>query len=686
MGKRFFFWLITLMLAGRLMAAESAPVDVSADRMEYVGEQLVAEGNVVVVYGEDKMEADHVTVDPASGDCYAQGSVRFSRGEYTWEGEEVHYNFKTGVGEFGEFKVTAGAYRITAEDSRRVDEHEIWLKGVTMTTCEEDDVPYYSIRIKECRLIDEHLIKAKHASIWLGKMPVFYLPYIKRNLNGSLVNTQVGRSSDLGPFVRNIITYDIDDNIQAKSHVDLYSKRGFGFGQDLWARYDRGEIDLGFYYINDSRAAQENDIGSTHPDADLYDSERYRVRVDATSSREEDEKDYLKAHVNAWSDPDIVENFFPEEYRVQSQPETIVGVARSDDQSTVGLTTVYQFSEAYDSVNRLPELSFDLYRKMLPGGLFYHSESELSYLEKRDNNYVVVPDEYEALRFDTFHELERPFQVFDFLNVTPRASYRGTLYSDGPQDEHEFRNLFELGTEASFKAYKVLTDTPGWYGEGLRHMVQPYANYTYRPTPGLQPANIYSGAASELFRFDEIDDFDEANEIAFGLRNVLQTRRNKNVRKFMDLDLYTAVDLDPEVGQRQFDTLNGNLEFWINDHLNAELEAEYNFYTQEFNPVNVRLESTLDNGTYFRTEYRWRDNFSNMALVEATLWPKNKYSLDTYARYDFDDEQFDDSNIILKRKFDCIGTGLGFRHKESDNQVWVYMWIREFGEESAVGR
>lgn len=688
MSKRFFFHVLGLVLAGQLIAAEPAepPVNVAADRLEYVGAQVVLEGNVVVTYNSDTMEADHVTVNPTTGDSYASGNVRLTRAGNCWEGEEVSYNFKTGVGEFGEFKANAGAFRITAGDSKRLNEHEIWLKDVTLSTCADDDIPYYSIEISECVLIDEHIIKAKHASVWLGHLPIFYLPYVKRDLNGGLVNTQIGQSNDLGVYLRNRITYDIDEHIRAKSHVDLYSNRGVGVGQDLRSRYDSGETELGFYYINDSSAAEENQIASTDPDAGEYGSDRFRIRVDSTASRAADEKDYLKARLNIWSDPDVVENFFSAEYREQSQPETNIGIARSDDESTFGLSSVYQFSSAYESVNRLPELSFDRYRKPLGADFFYRSETDLAYLEKRDNNHVTEKDEYDALRFDSFHQIERPFEFFDFLNVTPRTSYRGTFYSDGPDGDAEFRNLFEFGTEASFKAYKVLTDKPGWYGDGLRHMVQPYVNYTFRPRSSLQATNIYTGASVDLYRFDEIDDLDETNEISFGVRNVLQTRKYNRVRKLMDLDLYTTVDLEPEEDEREFDTLNADLEFWINDHLNAELDLEYDYYEHEFNPFNVRLESTRDDGSYFRTEYRWRDDFSNIFLTQASLWPTRKYSVDTYTRYNFDDQEFEDSSLVLKRKFSCIGLGLGYSYDETDSQIWLYMWILEFGEDSPFNK
>jgi hypothetical protein len=264
--------------------------------------------------------------------------------------------------------------------------------------------------------------------------------------------------------------------------------------------------------------------------------------------------------------------------------------------------------------------------------------------------------------------------------VTPRASYRATYYSETTDGTGQVRNLFEFGTEASFKAHKVVSTKSRWYGDGLRHTLQPYVNYTYRPTPNLQPTNSYTGASSEIWRFDDIDDLDETNEITFGFRNMLQTRQNGRTRKFMDLDLYSTLDLETETDEESLDTLNADLEFWFTDKINAEIDTEYDLYDNEYDPFNARIAIRGDDGSSFSTEYRVREDYNNLILTKATLWPKSRYSADASIRYDLDDHEFDDSSLVLKRKLDCIGVGLGFRHTDDDEQIFLYMWILALGE------
>ncbi len=660
---------------------KSLPVEVEADRLEYVGDDLVAEGNVVIIHMDDKLTADYVKVNPTTGDAYAKGNVQLTRGLYTWKGEEVNYNFKDGIGEFGEFVADAGAFHITAKDSKRISEHEIELTDATLTTCNKEDDHHYTVSVGKCILIDNHIIKAKNVVIRLGKVPIFYLPYIRRDLDGGLVNTQVGYSNDLGGFLRNRITYDLAEGVRAKTHVDYYSERGVGLGQDLRVVKDYGVTEFGFYYIKDVHGDDANNIFFGDPDYNEYDPDRYRFKFDSNLASKEDERDYLKARVNVWSDPDVVENYFNEEFNALSQPETNIALARSSDHSTAAISTVYQFSDAYESVNRLPELSLDLYNRFLPYGILYRSEHEIAFLEKRHNNYSWFREEYEALRLDTFHEVSKELDFADIFSVTPRASYRGSYYSHSQNEDGQYRNLFEVGTEASFRAYKVLSNKRSWYGDGLRHMIQPYVDYTFRPADDTQPANYYTGRPSEIYLFDEIDELDEAHDLRFGLRNVLQTRRDNGVRKFIDLDLYTTLDIEPDRRQNEFDTLHADFELWVHDHVNFEMDFEYDFYEEKFNPFNVRLNVDRDDGSFFRTEYRWREDFNHVVMAQASLWPERKYSLDAAIRYDLTDDEIEDSRIVLKRKIDCLGFGLGLRHEEDDNQIWLYMWIREFGED-----
>lgn len=113
---------------------------------------------------------------------------------------------------------------------------------------------------------------------------------------------------------------------------------------------------------------------------------------------------------------------------------------------------------------------------------------------------------------------------------------------------------------ANVKAYKTLTEKSGFYGEGLRHIFEPYANYSYRFEPNVTPG--------ELFQFDEVDTLDKENTIRFGMRNFIQAKRGETgtrVANFLDADLFTSYHLETEGEEEDFGSLEGDIELSLTD-------------------------------------------------------------------------------------------------------------------------
>jgi len=651
-------------------ASEGVPLEVQADRIEYLGGLLIAEGHAVVRYEGTEMTADYISADRASGEVHAQGHVTFERDGNVWQGEELRYNFKTKTGDFGAFTAQSEKFYITADDAQRVSEHEYLLKGVTITPC-EGDRPAVLLKAGQARLINGNYIKAKHIRFYVRDVPVFYLPYWERRLDEGSFHVVFGKSGDWGPYVRTITHFNLTPELESKTRLDYYNRRGIGTGQDFNYRGERVQAQFKTYWISD---AEPRDKRGQNEDINRHD--RYRLRY--TMNVELGEKEYIKTRINYLSDPDIVEDFFNEEYRLEAQPENDIGYANSTDFATLGLYVNGRINRFYQNVDRLPEVSYDLYSWRLPSdsAWLYSSSSSFGYLDKRFENFSLN-NGYHAWRFDTEQKLERPEQYFGFLNVIPRLSYRPTYYSDTPGGNGDVRHLFEAGVRTSFKAYKTLSETERFYGRGLRHLAEPYLDYTWRPRPNLQPANLFTGAATEVYNFDDIDWLDEANELRFGMRNVLQSRRRNGVANVIDLDLFTAYKFEPEKGEYDFSTLNADARFSLTERLNGRVDMEYDWESRLLNPINARVDWKATDDTKLYAAYRYRQREHDLITTGLELFPNNKWSFDFYTRYAKDDSRWEERALLVKRKFECVGLGLGYRNTVRDNQVWVYMWVLE---------
>lgn len=141
-------------------------------------------------------------------------------------------------------------------------------------------------------------------------------------------------------------------------------------------------------------------------------------------------------------------------------------------------------------------------------------------------------------RLHSYHEFLYPKTFFGWLNVVPRIGGGVTQYSDiegAPGFSDKTKGLFSAGMDVSFKLTKtwdeVQSKTLGL--DGLRHIFQPYMNYSYldadvpagfpaidRLAPTTRPRSL------DIPLYTAIDDLRSWNVARVGMRNLLQTKRD----------------------------------------------------------------------------------------------------------------------------------------------------------------
>jgi hypothetical protein len=145
-------------------------------------------------------------------------------------------------------------------------------------------------------------------------------------------------------------------------------------------------------------------------------------------------------------------------------------------------------------------------------------------------------------RFHTYHEFLYPKTFFGWLNVTPRFGAGMTSYHsiDGSMSGNTnfTRGIVSLGLETTFKVSRTWSDVnmPSLGLNGLRHVFQPYLNYSYvdatqdaglpaidRLAPTTRPRSVDAGL------FTAVDALRSWNVARVGFYNLLQTRRDYSV-------------------------------------------------------------------------------------------------------------------------------------------------------------
>lgn len=693
------------------------PVEVKAARMDYDRDHglLRASGHVSAVRGAEELRADRVVVNTTNHDCIADGNVRFFRsGQEVWRGDRLHYNFATKKWESGEFTAVYAPFSVQAAKSMKVSDVEYRLNDAWITTCSNGVVDsHYTVRGRTVSVIPGDRLKAYNCLLYLGRAPVFYVPFWYRDLSdsGNGFAFEPGYRSRMGYYLLTTYRYRLTPALKASTELDYRSKRGFAVGQGLkWNNKKNLVGGTSFYFLDDTGL----DDGAVGPGGDPIESGRYRFKF--ANSYDITSQDYVVAEANYLSDSQVIEDFFTREYRRRWQPDNYAAVTHRGDDYAATLLGRVRLNDFYTSVDRLPEASLDMQRQEIGESPFYYEGQHAAAFLRQRWPETSGLEEYDAFRLDTLHTLYYPTHI-GFLSFIPRAGYRGTFYSktlttesvaglvttvstntsggatnlvtttlpgttvrtvDGNAD---LRNLFELGFETSFRAFRVWEDVRTESLDQLRHVVEPYARYTLVPEPNLTPTNLY--------QFDSIDALNEQHTIQFGARNKFQTRRNGRPFNLVNVDTYTTYNIKKLDGQDDFSDLFFKTETRLVEWLAWDFDGSWSFADSQVSTFNTQVGLPKLGLFSLRSEYRYRVDDTSLVSTDLTFTPNRRWAFDVSERYDLKESRAEEHGAGVQRTFDCLVFRLGLDYlpgytrsdgteQDDDYRVMGEVWLTAF--------
>lgn len=702
---------------------------ITADSMDFDRDTKWAEakGKVVIRKGQQVLTAVYARVNTETEDAYAAGNVRLVNGGNVWKGTELTYNFRTREGATDAFTGTSSPFRIIGAGSAQKETNGFYMvQHTTMTTC-TNEYPHchYHLKSRKIRIKPGRIVRGWGATYYLAGIPVLYLPYWKADLRPDFGwRVYPGHSSKLGTFLLTSYKYRMTPVFRGETHADFMSEKGVAFGQDLkWGltngipviglKKGAGYGDLETYYLDDSKPIDDDEDKAT---ADI-DNDRYRIllrNIYTFASR-----DYTMLNASYLSDTDVLEDFFEDEYRVYHTPDNYFIYSHNGDEFTAGLTTRFRLNDFFQGVNRLPEAYVEfLPQQVGESYFFYEGRTAASYLEKVHAVGNTGSTDYAAFRFDTLHDISRPQKFFGFLNVVPSIGYRGTYYSETRDTtnwtqivtrtnyvvgsgvtniqtttstnsysrdfptEAMYRNVFRVGSEFSFKAFKQ------WGGDikPRRHVVEPYVRYTYVAEPDVLPDRLY--------QFDSIDSEDASHSARLGVRNKLQRKIRRPLGyspyDILDIDVYTVYNLDPAPREDPLQDVWIDADWQPSLNFSMDMDAKYNLEENDIDSFNVRALVSITNTARSSLEFRYRTKSSSLLFGDLSLWPDRQgWSPSVYARYEFEESRMEEAGFYLRRTLDCMVIRTGIRvhpgytrpdgtEKEAEYRGTLEFWLTAF--------
>jgi LPS-assembly protein len=251
---------------------------------------------------------------------------------------------------------------------------------------------------------------------------------------------------------------------------------------------------------------------------------------------------------------------------------------------------------------------------------------------------------------------DNPF-IPNFLLPDPTAA---TPIIDGGEGN---RTVLNAGVEASFKLSREWEDVQNRaFGlDGLRHVIQPFTNFSYVRSNGLDPAAILQFDRFEpstqlrpidFPQFTSIDSIDNWTIWRVGVRNRLQTRRDDLTVSWLDLETYVDVNFDNPFDRTPYSNLFNTLKFtpvpWASLIVNSQVPAFDKGFTEVdtnivFQPVENLQVSVghrylnnnpfFDNsslfvvGGYFRFDENWGLGVQEQYEATTRTFEEQRYSV-----------------------------------------------------------
>jgi LPS-assembly protein len=611
---------------GEINTPQNVPIEItSTGQTTYENGLATARDNVVIHIGNTDIYADWAQYNSATHEVELRGNVRIYRDTSLYVADSGVYNTETKKIRAISGRTESQPYFLKGATVNSISDDGYLVQGGYFTT-HDSSKPDFHLHAQKIRIYEGDRVIFQYVTAYIGNVPVFWWPYLYQSLSDTFsFAISPAYTSTWGPSLLGQVNFPITDHIRTRLRLDYFGRRGAAIGLEPTIDYgkdDSSQAKLKTFYIQD----QNPNLNQTNVPRQDVPTGRYRVSLqDRTNFTD---SIYGIANLTKLSDPWVMEDYYPGEFRIDPVPDNVVALTKTNPVFTLTGIARFQANEFFTTTERLPEVVLDIKRHGLFGGpIFYEGETGFANLR------LQFPDDsgfenYNSTRFDTFHQLSYPNTYFGWLSIVPRVGFRGTYYGktwdlgsttfvppSNPLvpdfilppptlanpvkfDGDAFRTVFNSGAEASFKISRTWENVQSRaLGlDGLMHVIQPFTDFSYVKENGVNPTSILQFdrfepstqlRAIDFPQFTTIDSIDSWTVWRVGVRNRLETRRDDQTFTWFELDTFFDVNFENPYYRTDYSNLFNNIRFnplpWMSLTINSQVPA----FNKGFTEVNT---------------------------------------------------------------------------------------------------
>jgi hypothetical protein len=611
---------------GEIKTPQNVPMEItSTGQTTYENGLATARDNVAIHLGNTDIYADWAQYNSTTHEVELRGHVRIYRDTSLYVADSGVYNTETKKIRAISGRTESQPYFLRGADVSSIEENGYLIHGGYFTTADSAK-PDFHLHAQKIRIYEGDRVIFQYVTAYVGNVPVFWWPYLYQSLSDTFsFSVSPAFTSTWGPSILAQVNFPITEHIRTRLRLDYFGRRGAAVGLEPTFDYgkdDSSQAKVKTFYIQD----QNPNLNQTNVQRQDVPTGRYRFSLEDRTNFTE--SIYGIANLTKLSDPWVMEDYFPGEFRIDPVPDNVVALTKTNPVFTLTGIARFQANEFFTTTERLPEVVLDVKRHGLFGGpIFYEGETGFANLRLQypDNSGF---QNYNSDRFDTFHQLTYPNTYFGWLSIVPRVGFRGTYYGktwdlgsttfvppSNPLvpgfilppptladpvkfDGDAFRTVFNSGAEASFKISRKWEDVQSRaLGlDGLMHVIQPFTDFSYVDENGVNPTSILQFdrfepstqlRAIDFPQFTTIDSIDNWTVWRVGVRNRLETRRDDQTFTWFELDTFFDVNFENPYYRTDYSNLFNNIRFnplpWMSLSVNSQVPA----FNKGFTEVNT---------------------------------------------------------------------------------------------------
>lgn len=450
--------------------AERQRAVLRAETLEYsrLEKRLIAVGNVSLVYGEQRLFADRVELDPESGIGAASGHVRLRTPEDDIEAARLDFELTSERGVlYNSTGVVAQSYVVAGERIERLGPRALLVHRGRLTTCTAP-VPDWEFRAREAHIGLGEYVTLKDPSFWVRGVPIFYVPYailpLKEKRTTGFLAPKVGASRRDGAVVGTEFFWAMTDWMDTTFGLEYLSEKGWRPEGEFRYAIDPvsdGQIQGSFIHEQDTGAERWKVFVQQRQEFGW--GVRGLSQLDLRSQRDLDRsfaRDIaLESAVHTASFGTLTKHFADSALTLAG--EAFEGIAESGSER---------------EFRRLPRLHFTQFPTSVLGVAFWGVET--SYNRLSDTG---VRQDTPVQRLDFFPHLTVPLSLPPWVQLTVTGGIRETFYDHQRAGEAGIsRELFDLQAYLQGPALRRRYNGTA-EGRALLHLIETRVAYRYVP-------------------------------------------------------------------------------------------------------------------------------------------------------------------------------------------------------------